>query len=128
MGQKVLAIDYGTKRIGLAISDETQTLARELNILNPSEFWKKIADLITEYEIELIVLGWPVGMKGQITNKTKEVSQFADQLQELIDCPIKFLDERLTSKLAAEIAGTEHQIDSLSAQILLQNYLDNKKV
>lgn len=122
---KVLGIDYGTKRIGLAISDETQTLARELSILSPNEFWQNLKDLIAEHAIEKIVIGLPIGMSGQGTDKTAEVQEFRDKLQlRMPNIELEFVDERLTSALAAEIAGDDRNIDSLAAQLILQTYLD----
>lgn len=123
---KVLGIDYGTKRIGLAISDETQVLARELDILSPKEFWQSIKELVAAEAIEKIVLGLPIGMSGQDTDKTLEVQQFRDKLKKLLSIEIEFMDERLTSVMAQEVAGTDQNIDSLAAQIILQNYLDKK--
>ena len=79
---KVLGIDYGEKRIGLAISDESFTLARELDILSPKEFWESLNLLILNHSIGLIVLGWPLNMSGQPTEKTEEVKSFRNKLIE----------------------------------------------
>ena len=73
---KVLGIDYGEKRIGLAISDESQTFARELDILSPKEFWQSLNSIISSNEIGQIVLGWPLNMSGSETEKTREVGIF----------------------------------------------------
>lgn len=124
---KVLAIDYGTKRIGLAISDETQTLARELAIVSPAEFWQQISALIREHGISRIVLGLPLNMSGQATLKSEEVQKFSDQLQQRVTVPVEMGDERLSSLMAEQIAGTDRPIDSLAAQIILQNYLNKNK-
>ena len=124
---RILGIDYGTKRIGLAVSDESQTLARELEILSPIEFWKSLNQLIENQDIKLIVLGWPLNMSGQETQKTKEVAEFKSKLEKETGLPVETADERLTSKMAANITGQNKNIDSLAAQILLQNYLDKHK-
>lgn len=126
---KILGIDFGTKRIGLAISDETQTFSRELNVLSPKEFWSKILSIISENEIVTIVLGMPVNMEGGNTPKTLEVKDFKNKLQKKIGEEIKIdlVDERLSSKMAENIAGNKHNIDSLAAQIFLQTYLDKRK-
>ena len=124
---RILGIDYGTKRICLAISDESQTLARELDILSPNEFWKSLNQLIENQEIKLIVIGWPLNMSGQETQKTKEVAAFKSQLEKQTGLRVEVMDERLSSQMAANIAGQDKNIDSLAAQILLQNYLDKHK-
>lgn len=124
---KVLGIDYGTKRIGLAISDETKTLARELQILSPKEFWQQIDDIIIEQGIERIVLGLPLNMSGQHSKKTEEVQAFTDQLQQIVTIPVELVDERLSSVMAEQLGSRTQPIDSLAAQIILQNYLNQQK-
>ncbi len=124
---KVLSIDYGTKRIGLAISDETQTLARELAILSPDQFWGQCQQLIDDNDVTQIVLGLPLNMSGGKTEKSLEVQEFYDQLQKRVAVPVELVDERLSSVMAEQISGQSQQIDSLAAQIFLQNYLNIKK-
>ncbi len=124
---KILGIDYGTKRVGLAISDETQTLARELNILSPKEFWWGIKELIETEAIERIVIGLPLNMSGGSTQSTEAAQKFSDELQERFpEIPLEFMDERLSSVMA-ESMGRKTDVDSLAAQIILQNYLDRAK-
>lgn len=124
---KILGIDYGEKRIGLAVSDETQTLARELDIWSPEKFWKQIAELIAEQAIERVIVGLPLNMSGEQTQKSVEVQGFVDELSKLINPPVEVVDERLSSVMAQQIAGQSSNIDSLAAQIFLQNYLDKNK-
>lgn len=124
---KILGIDYGEKRIGLAVSDESQTFARELMILSPKEFFNQINQLISNHEISLIVLGWPLNMSGGETQKTAEVNAFKEKLGILVDIKIDIIDERLSSQMAENITGNKKDLDSLAAQILLQNYLDKNK-
>jgi len=126
-GGKTLGIDFGTKRIGLAVSDESQTFARELAILSPKEFWQKISSIIEEHQITQIVLGWPLNMSGEETEKTKEVKGFKGELGESTGMKIEIMDERLSSQMAENISGSKKNLDSLAAQILLQNYLDKRK-
>ncbi len=124
---KILGIDYGTKRVGLAISDETQTLARELNILSPKEFWWGIKDLIESESISRIVIGLPLNMSGDATHSTEAAQKFSDELQTRFpEIPLEFMDERLSSVMA-ESMGRKKDVDSLAAQIILQNYLDRAK-
>ena len=124
---KILGIDYGEKRIGLAISDETMTLARELDILSPKEFWQQISAIIGEHQISTIVLGWPLNMDGGKTQKTKEVESFKLKVESKTGLPVEIIDERLSSQMAEHISGGKINLDSLAAQILLQNYLDKQK-
>lgn len=124
---KVLGIDYGEKRIGLAISDESQTFARELTILSPKEFWQSINKIIKDQEIAKIVLGWPLNMSGEETKKTEETKKFKEKLEKLTEIKVEITDERLTSQMAQNISGGTKNLDSLAAQILLQNYLDKNK-
>ncbi len=124
---RVAGIDYGTKRIGIALSDESQTLAREFAIYSPKEFWQNIKNLIEEQAIERIILGLPLNMDGGITEKTQEVQAFNDELQERVTVPIEFMDERLSSVMAGNLPGGRQNVDSLAAQIILQNYLDKNK-
>jgi putative Holliday junction resolvase len=121
---RVLGIDYGEKRIGIAISDESQTIATELNIRSPKEFWQEIGELINSQQITRIVLGWPLNMSGQMTKKTKEVEQFKLKLENSTKLPVEIIDERLSSHMAGQIKNSGRNLDSLSAQILLQNYLN----
>lgn len=121
---KVLGIDYGEKRIGLAISDESQTLAREFGILPPKKFFREISDLITEQQVSRIVLGWPTNLSGHETKKTQEVKKFKAEIERQTGLPVYTIDERFTSVMAKHLPGGERDVDSLAAQILLQNYLD----
>lgn len=121
---RVLGIDYGEKRIGLAISDESRTFARELKILSPKEFWESLNLLILNDSIGLIVLGWPLNMNGEMSEKTREVESFKLQVTNKTGLPVKIMDERLSSQMAENLPGGKKNVDSLAAQILLQNYLD----
>lgn len=124
---KILGIDFGTKRIGLAISDETKSFAREFGILSPKEFWQQIGELVQKEEIEKIVLGLPLNMSGEDSEKTTEVRSFKDKLEVDINLQIEFMDERLSSSMAGDLPGGRKDIDSLAAQIILQNFLDRNK-
>jgi len=123
---KIIGIDYGEKRIGLAISDETQMLARELEIVDPASVIKKLSELIEQEEIEKIVVGLPLNMSGQSTQKTEEVLAFVEKLKNKFSVPVETFDERLSSVMAGHLPGGHKNVDSLAAQIILQNYLDRK--
>lgn len=137
---RILGIDYGEKRIGLAISDELGMLARELKIVSPKQLATELPKLVVEFEVGAIVLGWPLNMSGQQTDKTREVSAFKEMLEQKTALPVILIDERWSSKMASNLPGayakrTNHRakrgghknLDSLAAQIILQNYLDKQK-
>lgn len=124
---KILGIDYGEKRIGLAISDETETLARELKIVEPKTFWQTIASLIETENIGMMVVGLPLNMDGRATKQTEETNEFIQELKKRFSISIEAFDERLSSKMAQNIIGGSNSIDSMAAQIILQNYLDKQK-
>jgi len=124
---RILGIDYGEKRIGLAVSDESQTLARELMILSPKEFWQQLNQLVSSQQISKIVIGWPLNMSGEETQKTKEVESFKLKVESMTGVKTETIDERLSSQMAQNISGEKKDLDSLAAQIILQNYLDKNK-
>jgi putative Holliday junction resolvase len=124
---KILGIDYGSKRVGLAISDESLTLARELTILSPKDFWSQIEELVKKEDVSRIIIGLPLNMTGGQTDSTRRVQDFADKLEALLNVPVEYMDERLSSVMAGNLPGGKRNIDSLAAQIILQNYLDKIK-
>ncbi len=133
---RILGIDYGTQRIGLALSDPLHIIASPFQTLvyrGLEECIHSIQGIITDKEVELIVLGLPLGMKNQETEMTKQVRVFAQAL-EVLKLPIQFLDERLSSisaekSLIQQQVKTGHNkalIDQRAAAIVLQQYLDTK--
>lgn len=132
---RVLAIDHGTVRIGLAISDELKMIAQPLEFI-PAEpfsgFLDRLKELLREYEVELILLGMPRNMDGSYGEASIKVREFEAVLKKTITAPIKTWDERLTSVQAnraltqgrAKKKKKRLNVDSMSAAILLQSYLD----
>jgi putative Holliday junction resolvase len=123
----ILGIDHGLKRIGIAISDETKTLARELDIVAPGKFFPALEKLLQEHTVEKVVIGLPLAMSGSDSAQTLLVREFAETLRAKTGLPVDFSDERLSSAMASSLPGGSHEIDSLAAQIILQNYLDKNK-
>ena len=132
---RVLAIDHGTVRMGIAMSDELKIIAQPLEFI-PAEpfsgFLDRLKDLLQEYEVELILLGLPRNMDGSYGEATTKVREFEAVLKNSITAPVKTWDERLTSVMAnrsltqgrVKKKKKRQNVDSMSAAILLQSYLD----
>ena len=132
---RILALDHGTRRIGVAVSDELQVIATPLEYI-PTEpfadFLTRLKEIIREKEIELIIIGMPRNMDGSYGPAALKVQTFAAVLKDAITIPIKPLDERLTTVQAQRflIQGNvrrdqrKEKVDKTAAAILLQSYLD----
>ena len=132
---RALGIDYGDRRIGIALSDPMQIITKPfVTLKNDKEFLDKLKEIIKEKEIETVVVGYPIGMKGQITKQTEKVEVFITQLKSTLDLEVVRVDERLSSVSAENIlkqqgVKTGHNksmIDDTSAAIILQEYIDSK--
>lgn len=124
---KILGIDYGTKNIGLAISDRNQKQAFVYDTLRSTgKLYEQIRQLCEKEMVDKIVVGLPLGMKGEYTKKTDEVMYFIEMLEEMVKIMVVTEDERLTSVQAAK-RNDGQGIDESSAQIILQQYLDKLK-
>lgn len=135
---RILAIDYGEKRIGLALSDISQFLASPYKTIeNRSKkiVINEIKEIIQLKEVEEIVVGLPKTMKGTFSKKTKEVEAWVNYLKKHISIPVHLFDERLSTIQAHQVVhakgkkvGQEkNKIDQYSASIVLQAYLDRKR-
>lgn len=140
---RIMAFDVGSKRIGIAVSDETQTIATPLGYVENNEsLIEKILNYINEYNPEKIVVGNPVNMNGSINQKNTFVLEFIEKLKKIQkEENIVLWDERLSSIQAekilikGDVSRKERKklMDKVAAAIVLQNYLDylkfkNKKV
>ena len=133
---RVLAIDHGTVRMGIAMSDELKIIAQPMEFI-PAEpfsgFLKRLRELLGEYEVELILLGMPRNMDGSYGEASLKVREFEAVLKNSITLPVKTWDERLTSvqaNRALSLGGVKKQkkrknVDAIAAAILLQSYLDS---
>lgn len=135
---RILALDLGEKRIGLALSDELGLTAQGLPTLsrkNIKEDIVSIRKVITEGGVDEILVGWPLNLNGSENRQTKFVSEFIEVLKKNFNLPIKTYDERLTSlmveksMLEANLSRSKRKnlADKLSAQVILQSYLDSLK-
>ncbi|MEE2947945.1 MAG: Holliday junction resolvase RuvX [Verrucomicrobiota bacterium] len=132
---RILAIDHGTVRMGIAMSDELKIIAQPLEFI-PAEpysaFLDRLGELLREYKVELILLGMPRNMDGSYGEASLKVREFEAVLKNSITVPIKTWDERLTSVQAnralseggARKKKKRQNVDAMSAAILLQSYLD----
>ncbi len=124
-----LGIDYGSKRIGLALGDSDIKLARPLTTLDASKpaYWDQLKAFMNEHRVDELVVGLPRGLDGGETDQTKAARFFAVELASL-KLPIHLQDEAGTSELARERIGkklvTKGQIDAEAAAIILQDFLD----
>ena len=135
---RILGIDYGDVRVGLALSDPTGFLAGGIGnvvIKGMNDAVEKVCEKIKETGAEKIVLGLPVNMNGTVGEKAEKIKVFADKLKEASGLEIELLDERRTTIMAhgfMDSTGTHGKkrkdaVDTLSAQIILQTYLDMKR-
>lgn len=133
---RILALDHGTKRIGIALSDELKMIAQPLEFVlaEPfTDFVKRLKEIIREKEVELILIGMPRNMDGSYGPAALKVQEFIAVLKDLVAIPIKTWDERLTSAQAQRFliqGGVRRQdrkqkVDKTAAAILLQSYLDS---
>ena len=139
LSMSILALDYGTKRIGVAVSDATRTLARPLPFLPAEPFGqlvKSLRAIVAEHGIETIIVGMPRNMDGSYGEAAQKVRAFISHLGRTILIPIQTIDERLSTVQAGRYlheAGHKAKeqrtkIDSASAAVLLQAYLDRLTV
>lgn len=132
---RILAIDYGLKRCGIAVSDPLKIIANALTVIPTENIFSELKKIIKEKEIDTIVVGYPVNNKSEKTSTTLLVEKFILQLKkEFPDIRIEKSDERYTSKMAQQTLiftqtkkskrQDKSNTDLIAATILLQNYLD----
>ena len=136
---RYLGLDLGTKTLGVAVSDITGTIATSLTILrhenNHEYLIEELKKIISEKNIETIVLGLPKNMNNTIGERGEMVISFKEKLEKSIDLPVILEDERLTTRVAENILITadvsrkkrKKVIDKMAANIILQSYLDRRK-
>ncbi len=132
---RILALDHGTRRIGVAVSDETKTIAQPLEYI-PAEpfadFLARLKKVLAEKEVDFILIGMPRNMDGSYGPAAQKVETFVAVLKTAVTIPIKTWDERLTTVMANRILiqgkvrrdQRKEKVDKMAAAILLQSYLD----
>jgi len=134
---RILAIDYGMKRTGIAITDELQIIATALNTVETPELFEFLDKYISENNIQEIVVGLPMRMHGEVGQLETEIQKFISKFKEKHTAiPVFRQDERFTSKMASQAIfdlGTKKKkrqdkslIDKVSATIILQSYMESK--
>ena len=139
MTGRVLALDLGKRRIGLALSDELGITALGIDTLQRTNIRKdiaRLAELISQRGVSLILMGNPLHMSGHAGRQAEYARDFAERLAEASDVPVQFWDERLTTVEAQRVlkeSGISIQkrgqaVDRLAAVILLESYLDSLRI
>ncbi|MBQ7615581.1 MAG: Holliday junction resolvase RuvX [Butyrivibrio sp.] len=137
---RIMGLDYGSKTVGVAISDELLLTAQGKEIIRRNEENKlrrtlaRIEELIQEYDVEKIVLGLPLNMDESESERSQLCLEFKDKIERRCGIPVEMLDERLTTVEADEIMNEarikgkkrKEYVDMIAAQIILQDYLDNR--
>ena len=123
---KVLAIDYGRARTGLAVSDATGTLARPLGVVERAggaDGMRRLVQRIEDEHAELVVVGLPLTLRGGEGEQARETLAFVDRLRRRLTVPVETYDERFTTTLAGRTPGSRHGDDALAAAHLLEGFL-----
>jgi putative Holliday junction resolvase len=138
---RILGLDIGERRVGVAISDPTGTVVRPLPTLirgSREEDIAAITALVEEHDVELIVVGQPLSLDGTEGSQARRVARYALVLTEHLDVPVVSWDERFTTVVAEEIlsqnrskkkrrrARAKGQVDAIAAAVILQSYLDSR--
>lgn len=134
---RIMALDVGDKRIGIAVSDALAISANPLETYTRQETGRDcayIAKLAGEYKTDVLLLGWPRNMNGTEGPRCEATAEFARELEKYVSCPLDLFDERLTTAAAERIlleadmsrAKRKKVIDKMAAAVFLQGYLDAK--
>lgn len=137
MTMRVLGLDYGDRRIGVALSDAFGWTAQGLEMIERKQEGddiRRIEQLVREHEVETIVVGLPKNMNGTIGPRGEICMAFAEQLRQILSLKVELWDERLTTVAAtrtlleADVSRRKRKqvVDKMAAALLLQNYLDAK--
>jgi putative holliday junction resolvase len=124
---KVLALDYGSARTGVAVSDPTGTLARPIGVIERAGTeagLERLVELIASEGAERVVVGMPLTLRGEVGEQARETERFVGQLRQAVDVPVEGFDERFTTDLAEQDPGNRNlPPDARAAAHLLTSYL-----
>ena len=135
---RILSIDYGNKRVGLAITDPLKIIATRLTTVSSNEIWGYLADYFAREEVELVLVGYPRQLNNEPSEAIRYINPFLKKFQQIYkEMPLRLMDERFSSKMAFQAmidAGVKKMdrqnkatIDGVSATIILQSYLEEQK-
>lgn len=134
---RIMAIDYGKKRVGVAVTDPLQLIANRLDTVDAVNIWQFLDDYFSKEDVELILIGYPVQPNNQPSDALRYINPFIQKFQQKYSKEIRQVDERYTSKMAfrsmleAGLKKSKRQekgtVDGISATILLQSFLEQKK-
>jgi len=128
---RILGLDIGDKRIGVAISDELEIISTPLEVIsNDKKVKEKLQKLINEYKIKKIVVGIPYTLKGEVGIQAKKVINFVEDIVMSAGIEVDYIDERYTTKISLKLLEKNSKskiIDKFSASIILKDYLDSRK-
>ena len=135
---RILSIDYGNKRVGLAVTDPLQIIATRLTTVSAEEIWGFLSDYFMAEQVDIVLVGYPKQLNNQPSEAIRYINPFLRKFQQIYPkMPVELMDERFTSKLALQTmidAGVKKKdrqnketIDGVSATIILQSYLEGKK-
>jgi putative holliday junction resolvase len=129
---RVLGVDYGTKRIGIAISDELRLTARPLEVVARRDLDVALRRIADEYDVAHVVVGLPTGLGGNEGVSAEGARELGAAIEEVLEVTVEFVDERFTSRMAESALlesgmkrqGRKETVDKVAAAIILQTYLD----
>ncbi len=138
---RIMGLDFGTRTVGVAVSDPTGLIARGLETITRREdhmlrpTLRRIQEIIHEYQIETIILGYPKNMDDSVGERGRKTEEFAEILRRRVNLPVILWDERLTTVAADEILeesgvpvrDRKKVIDRIAAAIILQDYLNDRR-
>jgi putative Holliday junction resolvase len=126
---RVLALDFGAARTGVAVSDATGTIARPLGIVEraaAADGLARVRQIVSEQSAELVVVGLPLTLRGEHGSQAEATEEFVRSLRDALDVPVETYDERFTTALAAQAGGTAPE-DARAAAYLLESYLGQRE-
>lgn len=128
---RILGLDVGDKRIGVAISDEDEIISVPLRVIkNDENSGEEIKKIIDKYNIEKIIVGVPYTLKGETGTQAKKVFDFTDNVIKSLVVEVDYIDERYTTKIPSEYLkkySRVKEIDKFSASVILGDYLERKR-
>ena len=134
---KIIALDWGEKRIGVAISDDLGKIAQGLTVIDDADYagrLKKMEAIMKEYQVKEMVIGLPFNLSGTRGEEAKEIERLAEKLKDEFQIPVHLQDERLSTKEVDRLLisfdlsrGRRKKVrDKLAAQLILQTFLDKR--